>query len=205
MLKYNFPHLRSGIFCRMCCYFGKDPFHSAAVCFYLSNVFVSCFAACTEPSIHPPPVVPPVVVPKTYEPWRMEWSTAEPTDGRTKGNSIVNYHRRLQGMACEMGMRNGGRGLISPKVSPLLLKVFSPVRFGLRLCQTGKPVFHSPIPSQPDPTTVCSPKCRRLNNNSSSSSSSSGVCCVYTEKPPSANSAEVIIGVVVVVLGLSAI
>lgn len=115
MLKYNFPHLRSGIFCRMCCYFGKDPFHSAAVCFYVSNVFVSCFAACTEPSIHPPPVVPPVVVPKTYEPWRMEWSTPEPTDGRTKGNSIVNYHRRLQGMACEMGMRNGGEGLISQR------------------------------------------------------------------------------------------
>lgn len=145
---YNFPHLKKWYVLLFC----KDPFHSAAVCFYLFDVFVSCFAATT---IHPvqrrTASFPPLTRGPRMNPncWIHYSPSCEQTDGQTKGNSIVNYQRRLHGM----GHRKG---------PPLVL--FTGAGFASTQSKT------SPRPSLPRrPPIGCGggfPKCRRLNNSS---------------------------------------
>lgn len=129
---HNFPHLKSGIFCRMCCYFAKT--RSIPPRFVFIYSMFSSVVSPLPPSIHFQPQEPEDHAPHYWIHHTRLWLTAcsnplqhptRPQNGRTKGNSIVNYEWRLDGMGP------------SAKVPPSSSSSSSAGRF----CATSKPVF----------------------------------------------------------------
>lgn len=136
----------------MCCYFAKTRSIPPRFVFIYS-MFSSVVSP--PPSIHPVQRCAASFPPLTRGPrmnpncWIHYSPSCERTDGQTKGNSIVNYQRRLHGM----GHRKG---------PPLVL--FTGAGFASTQSKTSpRPSLHR------RPPIGCGggfPKCRRLNNSS---------------------------------------